>query len=211
MTTLPKLLSLAKRHTHHETRAKWKTAHLANVIRGKYGAGDMREMSLVTHRSTSTLYKWGLAAELHSLLVQVLRAEPRQGRAIGFEILRRATAELSPWFFVTAWKYWTQNEDLWGLLSDLDTAMSSGWSIGDFAAHLENLYNPIAPSRNEQAEAHILKGLQLLQTTLGDGQAEVAARLKGNAIAAIVGLNGDKASRGAWALVRVLETMIQSP
>jgi len=187
MTTLTHLLTLATRDAQNETAAKWRNAHRARCIRGQYTEGDMIKMAVLTHRSTSTLYKWAGAAEVYSSLVRAVFAEVEPAaRRFAWDILRRAGRELSPWFFAALYPHWRRDENLWNCLQDLAVACESGWSIGTFTSHLWAAYTDNAPTPLEQAEAALDKALQLFQTLTGDGEAEMLKRTKARLAAHIM-------------------------
>ena len=187
MTTLTHLLTLSIKDAHHENGAKWRNAHRARCIRGQYTEGEMITMGKLTHRSTSTLYKWAGAAEVYSSLVRAVFVEVEPAsRRFAWDILRRAGRELSPWFFAALYPLWRRDENLWNCLQDLAVACESGWSIGDFAAHLKTAYADDAPTPLEQAEAAMSHALELFQTLQGDGEAETLRRVKARLAAHIM-------------------------
>jgi len=187
MTTITHLLTLATRDAQNENAAKWRNAHRARCIRGNYTEGEIIRMAALTHRSTSTLYKWAGAAEVYSSLVRAVFVEVEPAsRRFAWDILRRAARELSPWFFEKLYPIWRRDENLWNALQDLAVACESGWSIGDFAAHLKTAYTDDAPTPLEQAEAALDKALELFQTLTGDGEAETLKRVKARLAAHIM-------------------------
>ncbi len=184
---LAHLLTLATRDAQNENGAKWRNAHRARCIRGQYTEGEIIRMAVLTHRSTSTLYKWAGAADLYTSLVRAVFVEVEPAsRRFAWDILRKAARELSPWFFEKLYPLWRRDENLWNCLQDLAVACESGWSIGDFAAHLKTEYSPTAQTPLEQAEAAMDKALELFQTLTGDGEAETLKRAKARLAAHIM-------------------------
>ncbi len=181
------LLTLATRDAHHENGAKWRNAHRARCIRGNYTEGEIIRMAALTHRSTSTLYKWAGAADLYSSLVLAVFAEVEPAsRRFAWDILRRAARELSPWFFEKLYPIWRRDENLWNCLQDFAVACESGWSIGTFSSYLKTEHSPHAPTPLEQAETAMSHALELFQTLTGDGKAETLKRTKARLAAHIM-------------------------
>jgi len=129
----------------------------------------------------------GGGGSVHVSLVRAVFSEVEPAsRRFAWDILRRAARELSPWFLAALYPLWRRDENLWNCLQDLAVACESGWSIGDFAAHLKTAYNDSAPTPLEQAETALEKALQLFQTLTGDGEAETLKRAKARLAAHIM-------------------------